>query len=77
MPGATAQTNKTGDKNQNCVIIGGGAPTILKEDQRQAGNCVIIGGGIPSVLKDEAKRPADGFKVEIEGVTDDPNAQRD
>lgn len=60
--------------SNNGVAMGGGIPTILKEEQQRPGTGIVMGGGAPSILKDEPQRPADGFKVEIEGIVTEPNA---
>ncbi len=62
--------------SSNGVAMGGGIPTILKEEPQRPGTGIVMGGGAPTILKDEPQRPSNGFKVEIEGVVTEPNADR-
>lgn len=58
------------------ITMGGGIPTILKEEPQRPGTGIGMGGGIPTILKEESQRPSNGFKVEIEGIVTEPNADR-
>ena len=55
-------------------IAGGGE--AISANLLGSNNGVAMGGGIPTLLKEESQRPSNGFKVEIEGIVTEPNADR-
>lgn len=68
-----AQTNNAGPNGQNCVAMGGGAPSGLKTEKQR--NCIAMGGASPSILRKAPQKKDGNFKVEIEGINPKPAAR--